>query len=102
MELYLLSDNVDTQVGMRLVGIDGSIVHCKEELHQEMESVFCNENIAIVLITTIALNYDVEYIYDLKLNRTHPLIVEIPDRHNSVDIGEVINQYISEAIGMKI
>jgi len=102
MELYLLSDNVDTQVGLRLVGIEGSIVHSKEELHREMESVFENENIAIVLITTIALNFDPDYIYDLKLNRSTPLIVEIPDRHGSVDIGEAINKYISEAIGMKI
>ena len=102
MEMYLISDNVDTQVGMRLVGIEGSIVHSKEELHTEMEKLFQDENIAIVLVTTIALNYDANYIYDLKLNRPTPLIVEIPDRHNSVDIGEVINQYISEAIGMKI
>ena len=102
MELYLLSDNVDTQVGMRLVGIDGSIVHTKEELHTEMERIFENEKIAIVLITTIALNLDIDYIYDLKLNRTSPLIVEIPDRHDSVNIGEVINQYISAAIGVKV
>lgn len=87
---------------MRLVGVDGCIVHSQEELHDEMEKVFKDEDIAIVLITTIALNLDAEYIYDLKLNRTTPLIVEIPDRHNSVDIGEVINSYISEAIGMKI
>jgi len=98
----LLSDNVDTQVGMRLVGIDGSIVHTKEELHTEMERIFENEKIAIVLITTIALNLDIDYIYDLKLNRTSPLIVEIPDRHDSVNIGEVINQYISAAIGVKV
>lgn len=102
MQLYLISDNVDTQVGMRLVGIEGSIIHSKEELHQEMELIFENKEIAIVLITTIALNFDFHYIYDLKLNRTTPLIVEIPDRHDSVDIGEVINTYISEAIGMKI
>lgn len=100
--MVLISDNVDTQMGLRLVGVDGVVVHSKEELHQQLDLVFQREEVAIVLITTIALNYDQALIYDYKLNRKTPLIVEIPDRHNSVDIGEVINKYVSEAIGMKI
>ena len=27
MRFYLISDNIDTEVGMRLVGIDGEVVH---------------------------------------------------------------------------
>ena len=27
MRFYLISDNVDTQVGMRLAGIEGVVVH---------------------------------------------------------------------------
>ncbi|MFW5913745.1 MAG: ATP synthase subunit F, partial [Bacillota bacterium] len=34
------------------------------------------------------------------LNLTRPLIVEIPDRHGSSNVGEAINQYVSEAIGV--
>ena len=32
MKYYLLSDNVDTQIGMRLAGVEGVVVHEKEEL----------------------------------------------------------------------
>ena len=27
MKFYLISDNIDTQMGMRLAGIDGVVVH---------------------------------------------------------------------------
>ncbi len=49
MKFFLISDNVDTEVGMRLVGIDG-----------------------------------------------------IPDRHGTSEIGEAIDRYVSEAIGVKL
>ena len=27
MKLYLISDNIDTQMGMRLAGVEGVVVH---------------------------------------------------------------------------
>ena len=35
MRFYLISDNVDTQVGMRLAGIEGVVVHEPEEVNLE-------------------------------------------------------------------
>jgi V/A-type H+-transporting ATPase subunit F len=35
MKIYLISDNVDTLTGMRLVGVDGRVVHTQEELKKE-------------------------------------------------------------------
>ena len=32
MKAYLISDNVDTQVGMRLAGIKGIVVHERDEV----------------------------------------------------------------------
>ena len=32
MKMYLISDNVDTYTGMRLAGVDGVVVHEKQEL----------------------------------------------------------------------
>lgn len=29
MKMYLISDNIDTQTGMRLAGVDGVVVHEK-------------------------------------------------------------------------
>lgn len=100
--MFLLSDNIDTQMGLRLVGIEGVVIHTKEELHNQLNRLSNDAEIGIVLITTVALNLDSKEIYRRKIEEPRPLIVEIPDRHDSVDIGEVINSYISEAIGLKI
>ena len=37
MKMYLISDNIDTYTGMRLVGIEGCVVHEKQELKEAME-----------------------------------------------------------------
>jgi V/A-type H+-transporting ATPase subunit F len=31
MRMFLISDNIDTKIGMRLAGIDGIVVHGREE-----------------------------------------------------------------------
>ena len=43
-----------------------------------------------------------EYINGLKLGRSLPLIVEIPDRHGAGRTKDAISSYISEAIGVKL
>ena len=43
-----------------------------------------------------------ELVYDLKLNRSRPLIVEIPDRHGNGRAKDSITRYVREAIGIKI
>ena len=35
MKFYLISDNIDTQMGMRLAGIDGVVVHEPDEVKRE-------------------------------------------------------------------
>ena len=102
MKFFLLSDNIDTQVGMRLVGIEGVVIHERQEVLEELEKVINNPEIAILLITTKLVELAPVVISELKLKQPRPLIVEIPDRHGSSNIGEVINQYVSEAIGVKM
>ena len=43
-----------------------------------------------------------EMVYEIKLRRRSPLIVEIPDRHGTSEISENINRYVRDAIGLKI
>ncbi|MBU0996652.1 MAG: V-type ATP synthase subunit F [Firmicutes bacterium] len=102
MKFYLISDNVDTLVGMRLVGIEGKVVHEKKEVLIELEKTLQDESICIVLMTTKLVELCPEVISELKLKQPRPLIVEIPDRHGSEDIGKAIDRYVSEAIGVKL
>lgn len=102
MKFYLISDNIDTQMGMRLVGIKGSVVHQPEEVKRELEKALADKEIAVVLMTEKLVKLCHELVYDIKLSRRSPLIVEIPDRHGTSEITENINRYISDAIGLKM
>ena len=69
---------------------------------KELEKAMHDSEIAIVLITTKLIETCPEIISDLKLRILKPLIVEVPDRHGSSKIGETLDRYVSEAIGVKL
>jgi V/A-type H+-transporting ATPase subunit F len=102
MRFYLISDNVDTQMGMRLSGIDGVVVHEHQEVKDALITAMDDKTVAVVLITEKLVRLCSDLVYDLKLNRKSPLIVEIPDRHATSNITENISKYIESAIGLKL
>ncbi|MCD7731650.1 MAG: V-type ATP synthase subunit F [Oscillospiraceae bacterium] len=102
MRFYLISDNVDTQMGMRLAGIDGVVVHEHAEVRDALLAAMEEKDIAVILITEKLVRLCGELVYDLKLNHKSPLIVEIPDRHATSNITENISKYIESAIGLKL
>ena len=102
MRMFLISDNVDTLTGMRLAGIDGVVVHEKQEIKQALVEVLSQKDIGIILMTEKLGKEIPEIVDDIKLNRTFPLLLEIPDRHGSGRRPDFITAYINEAIGIKI
>ncbi|SEQ16742.1 V/A-type H+-transporting ATPase subunit F [Lachnospiraceae bacterium RM5] len=102
MKIFLISDNVDTQTGLRLAGIDGVVVHERNELKNALESVLLNKEVAIILITE-KLSFEFpEIIDDIKLHRNEPLLVTIPDRHGLGRKSDFITSYVEDAIGLKL
>ena len=51
MKMYLISDNIDTWTGMRLAGIEGAVVHEKQELKAEIDKVLADQEIGVLLLT---------------------------------------------------
>ena len=102
MRMFLISDNVDTLTGMRLAGIDGVVVHEKQEIKLALDEVLSQKDIGIILMTEKLGKEIPEIVDDIKLNRTFPLLLEIPDRHGSGRRPDFITAYINEAIGIKI
>ncbi len=102
MKFFLLSDNIDTQMGMRLAGIEGIVIHERDEVLRELNQAMKRSDIAVILMTTKLIQTCPEIISELKLKQLKPLIVEIPDRHGSAKVGETIDRYVSEAIGVKL
>ena len=102
MKFYLISDNVDTKMGMRFAGIPGVVVHEEDEVRREITEAMEREDIAVILMTEKLVKLCPDLIYDLKLNRKKPLIVEIPDRHGNGRTKDSITKYVQDAIGVKL
>lgn len=102
MKYFLISDNVDTQMGMRLAGIEGVVVHSEKHIREQLTKAMDDPEIAVILMTETLVSKCPELVYDLKLNRKRPLIVEIPDRHGNGRTADSITKYVQEAIGVKL
>ncbi len=102
MKMYLISDNIDTYTGMRLAGIEGVVVHQKEELKTQLDKVLADKSIGVLLITEKLSGQFPDIINDIKLHRKQPLLVEIPDRHGTGRRADFITSYVNEAIGLKL
>ncbi len=102
MKFYLISDNVDTLMGMRLSGIEGVVIHTEEEVKKTLNEVMQRSDVAVVLMTATLVNLCPEMIMDYKMNRRQPLIVEIPDRHGNGRTSDSITKYVHDAIGIKL
>ena len=102
MKFHLISDNIDTIVGMRLAGITGVLVHEDEEVKKALTDAMAREDVAVILMTEKLVKLCPDLVYDLKLNRQRPLIVEIPDRHGNGRTKDSITKYVRDAIGVKM
>ncbi|MBU3110444.1 V-type ATP synthase subunit F [Clostridium lacusfryxellense] len=102
MRSYLISDNVDTFVGMQMAGIESIVLHEKEEIIEKIGQIRKDKGIGIIIITeAIALLIPGE-VDIIKLSKDGPLLVEIPDRHGWRKGDDSILKYVKEAIGLKI
>lgn len=102
MKMYLISDNIDTYTGMRLAGVEGVVVHEREELRNALEHAFADKNIGILLLTEKFGREFPELVDEVKLHHKTPLIIEIPDRHGTGRKPDFITSYVNEAIGLKL
>lgn len=102
MKMFVISDNVDTKTGMRLAGIEGIVVHERDEVLGALNDALKKQDIGIILLTEKLMDLVYEEVMNIKLNYDYPLIVEIPDRHGSRRDAGRIAKYIREAIGLRI
>jgi V/A-type H+-transporting ATPase subunit F len=87
---------------MRLVGVDGAVVHTRAELKGQLDKVMSDKDIGIVLIMEKLSKQFPDIINEIKLTRSLPLLVEIPDRHGTGRTKDFLTSYVREAIGVKL
>ena len=102
MKAFLISDNHDTLVLMRLAGIPGVIVHGHNETMEAVDNALNDKSLAIIVITELAAESIPERIQNLRKRDSLPLLVEIPDRHGTRRDADFLSRYVREAIGVKM
>jgi V/A-type H+-transporting ATPase subunit F len=102
MVIYLISDNRDTLVGLRLAGIKGRVVHERNEAKEALNIALQDKNIGILAISEKAAELIKDEITEIKLKKPYPLIVEIPDRHGSNKDNDYILNYVRNSVGIKV
>jgi V/A-type H+-transporting ATPase subunit F len=86
---------------MRLAGIRGVLASNREQVLEQLNKILTGGDVQILLITVSALKMAEQEIKKLKLERTLPLIVEIPGPEDAQGQDSIIG-YIREALGAKI
>ena len=89
MRLYLICDNEDTALGMRLAGIEGAVTESKDEVRELFEKTAQDSDIGIILINQTLVSLCSDEISAFR--KTH-----------SDGTSNSIADYVSEAIGIKI
>ena len=102
MKFFLISDNIDTQIGLRLVGVKGVVVHEKEEILSALKKAKAMKDVGIILMTEKIANVVPEAVYELRTSKSLPLLAIIPDRHGTTRPKDFITRYVKEAIGVKM
>lgn len=101
MKSFLISDNKDTIIGLRLANIDGVLAESRADIEKYFNQAVDNKNIGIIIITEKIFDEIKEKVLELKKRGDNKLIVTIPDRTGLRD-KNFIMKYVKESIGIKI
>lgn len=102
MKAFLISDNHDTLVLMRLAGVAGMVVHGCDETQAAIEKALQRDDLGVLVITERAAACIPNEMTELRKHDALPLVVEIPDRHGSMRGDDFLSRYVREAIGVKV
>lgn len=101
MKFYLLSDDPDTLVGLRLAGIQGKLLQKNEDALLQIEKISEDKDVGMILITPAVAKALGSSLTELK-KKNLPLITEIPDSNPQNNSADNVTDYIRDAVGIKI
>ena len=77
MKIFCISDSLETAVGLKLSGIEASILENKEKIDKKIDEILENPEIGILIVTDNVYNISEEKLDMIKKTRRIPLIVKI-------------------------
>ena len=102
MRTALISDNNDTLVGMRLGGVKSVLAKTESEIDRAIDDVIKNPEIGILIVTENVFEKAKVRLTDIRIHKSFPLVVEVPDRFGQKRPDDYITRYIKESVGIKL
>ncbi len=103
MRAFLVSDNHDSLVLLRLAGVPGVQANGADETAAAVEDVLARRHdVGVLVMTERAAEQVPSLVKSLREREELPLLVVIPDRHGPRREADFLTRYIREAIGVKI
>ena len=94
MKAFIVSDNHDSLVGMRLAGIQGCLVHTADEAFAAIDRALKIPDLAILAVTEKVAEMAPDVIQQLRERGDLPLVVEIPDRFGTKRGPDFLTRYV--------
>lgn len=102
MRAYLVSDNLDSLVGLRLAGIEGRVARGPEESKSAIEAALEDPELGILVLTEKVAETVPDLVQALRERGELPLVVEVPDRHGMHRAADFLTAYVRDAIGVNL
>ena len=102
MKQYVLTENLDTLTGMRLAGVDGTLITEDVDFSDIFAKVIEQSEIGLVLISPKLIEKNQDLINEVRFNRSTPLITSAlgPDEWQKQD--DTLSATIQQAIGIQL
>lgn len=100
MRLFVVCDDDDTQVGLRLAGIEGVRVDSAEQAREEILARADRSDIGIILVNRSLMRKLGDLPDRFRAERILPVLTEIPDTGGLPPSGSVA-KYVREAVGIR-
>jgi V/A-type H+/Na+-transporting ATPase subunit F len=101
MKFYCIADE-DTVRGFNLAGVAGQVATLPQETNAAIQQILNREDIGVIILTQSLADGIREQVEALRLERDHPLIVEIPGPEGSIPGRRSLQGYVQEAVGIRL
>ena len=101
MKFYCIADE-DTVRGFRLAGIEAQTASTAEQALAAINAATSIPDCGIIIISENVASWIRPHIDAFRINREHPLIVEIPGPEGPLSGRKSLREFVQEAVGVSV
>lgn len=102
MKSYVITDNINTLVGMQLAGVEGQLISSSDSFATVFDQVIKNDEIGILMIAPKLIEANQKKVDQVRFNQEVPLIVEISGAEEYKNNRNKITETIQKAVNISV